>query len=97
VRGWKDWTVREIASLFSAQRLTVCLAYNHNQPGDPTKGANIMIDVVKGEGAVKDKEFTPVVLLGSDCYDRVRGILTKAVTRIDEWKDITTSTDRDDL
>lgn len=75
----------------------VRLAYNQNQPGDAKKGANVMIDVVKGEGVAKDKEFTPVVLLGSDCYNSVRGILSKAVTRFDEWKDISISTDRDGL
>ena len=56
-----------------------------------------MIDVVKGEGAAKDKEFNPVVLLGSDCYRDVRKILTDAVAKFDEWKEISVSTDRDDL
>lgn len=56
-----------------------------------------MIDVVKGEGVAKDKEFTPVVLLGSDCYSGVKNILTKAIAKFDEWKDVTISTDRDDL
>ena len=75
----------------------VCLAYNHNQPGDAEKGVNVMIDVVKGEGVARDKEFTPVVLLGSDCYNGVRSTLTKAIAKFDEWKDISISTDRDDL
>lgn len=56
-----------------------------------------MIDVVKGEGAAKDREFAPVVLLGSDCYNTVRTILTKSIAKFDEWKDISISTDRDDF
>lgn len=56
-----------------------------------------MIDVIKGEGVAKGREFTPVVLLGSDCYDGVRDILTKSIARFDQWRDITISTDRDDL
>jgi len=72
-------------------------AYNLNQPGDPKKGVNVMIDVVKGEGVAKDKEFTPVVLLGSDCYKVVGKTLTEAVAKFDEWKEISISTDRDDL
>lgn len=56
-----------------------------------------MIDVVKGEGVAKDKEFTPVVLLGSDCYKVVGKALTEAVAKFDEWKEISISTDRDDL
>jgi len=72
-------------------------AYNHNQPGDPKKGVNVIIDVVKGEGVAKDKEFTPAVLLGSDCYREVKKTLTEAIATFDEWKEISTSTDRDDL
>ena len=53
--------------------------------------------MVKGEGVAKDKAFTPVVLLGSDCYDYVRSVLTEEVAKFDEWKDITISTDRDDV
>ena len=71
-------------------------AANHNQLGDAKKGANVIIDVVKSEGVAKDKAFTPVVLLGSDCYDYVRKVLTEGIEKFDEWKDITTSTDRDD-
>jgi len=77
-------------------RLDKLDASNHNQPGDAKKGANVIIDTVKGEGAAKDKQFTPVVLLGSDCYGQVRNILTKGVAKLDEWKDVTVSTDRDD-
>ena len=73
------------------------IAYNLNQPGDPKKGANVIIDVVKGEGVAKDKEFTPVVLLGSDCYRDATKTLTEAVAKFDEWKEISISTDRDDL
>jgi hypothetical protein len=56
-----------------------------------------MVDIVKGEGVAKDREFTPVVLLGSDCYNGVRDILTKSIAKFDDWKDISISTDRDDL
>ena len=56
-----------------------------------------MIDVIKGEGVAKDREFTPVVLLGSDCCEGVRGILTESIAKFDEWRDISISTDRDDL
>lgn len=98
VRGLICLTVRIIAGLSDLQLLTVLVfsATNHNQRGDPKKGANVIIDLVKGEGAAKDREFTPVVLLGSDCYDVARSALTKAISKFDEWKDVTISTDRDD-
>ena len=95
-RGWPHSTVREIDGLFQPQPLTVCLAANHNQPGDAKKGSNVIIDVVKGEGAAKDKAFTPVILLGSDCYEFARSTLTNSIAKFDEWKEVTVSTDRDD-
>lgn len=77
-------------------RIDLLNAANHKQRGDPKKGANVIIDLVKGEGAAKNREFTPVVLLGSDCYDVARTALTNAISKFDEWKDVTISTDRDD-
>ena len=77
--------------------MMISLAYNHKQPGDPKKGANAIIDVVKREGAAKNKEIPPVILLGSDCYNFVTGTLTKAIETFEDWKDISTSTDRDGL
>ena len=53
--------------------------------------------MVKGEWVAKDKEFAPAVLLGSDCYNDVKKTLSKAVAKFDEWKEISISTDRDDL
>jgi len=71
------------------------VAYNGNQPGDPKKGVQVMIDVVKGEGVAANKPFVPVVLLGSDCYRIVRDILEKNVERMDDWKEISGSTDHE--
>jgi len=71
------------------------VAYNGNQLGDPKKGVQVMIDVVKGEGVAANKPFDPVVLLGSDCYRIVRGILEKSIERMDDWKEISGSTDHE--
>jgi len=71
------------------------VAHSGNQQGDPKKGARVIIDVVKGEGAAKDKPFVPVVLLGSDCYQLVKNILEKDIEKIEDWKKITCSTDYD--
>jgi len=71
------------------------VAHNGKQQGDPQKGAHVIIDVVKGEGAAKNKPFVPVVLLGSDCYQFVRDILEGRIERMDDWKEISCSTDHD--
>ena len=72
-------------------------AANHNQAGDAKKGAHVIIDVVKGEGAAKNKPFPLTVLLGSDCYEWVKNVLTESTATFEEWKDVTVSTDRDDV
>ncbi|CAL1706806.1 unnamed protein product [Somion occarium] len=68
-------------------------AYNHNQPGDPKKAVEVMIDVIKGDGAARGKEFPTVVALGSDAYDVIKGACTTASDRLEAWKDLTVSTD----
>ena len=70
-------------------------AQSGKQQGDPKKGARVIINVVKGEGAAKDKPFVPVVLLGSDCYQVVKNVLEKDIEKIEDWKKITCSTDYD--
>ena len=70
---------------------------NRNQLGDAKKGANAIVDIVTGEGLASGLGFSPAVLLGSDCYRDVRGILTGSIERMDKWKELSGSTDRDDL
>lgn len=69
------------------------LAYNGKQPGDPLKGVEIMVDVVRGEGVAVGKSFPASLALGSDCYNVVKASAEGTLTRLDEWKEITKSTD----
>ena len=69
------------------------LAYNGKQPGDPKKGVQVIIDVVHGEGAAAEKEFPTVVALGSDCYSVVKAVSEKTLARLEEWKEVSFSTD----
>ncbi|KAL1742769.1 hypothetical protein HDZ31DRAFT_83893 [Schizophyllum fasciatum] len=72
---------------------TALLAYNEKQPGDPEKGVNVMLDVVRGEGAAAGKPWEINVQLGSDCLAVVQEHCEKALKRLSEWEDITKSTD----
>lgn len=65
--------------------LTLPIAYNGKQPGDPVKGFNVMIDIVRGEGFAKGKTVPLSILLGTDCYNQVKGM--------EDWKELTCSTD----
>jgi hypothetical protein len=68
-------------------------AYNGKQPGDPLKGVKIMVDVVRGEGQAAGKEFPPALALGTDCYTVVKTESERSLRLLEEWKDVTASTD----
>ncbi|KAI0342153.1 NAD(P)-binding protein [Trametopsis cervina] len=68
-------------------------AIDGKQPGDPVKAAQVMIDVVRGEGVAAGREFPPVLALGSDAYTIITGELDSARAKLDVWKDVTSSTD----
>jgi len=70
---------------------------NQNQLGDAKKDTNAIIDIATGDGLAADLGFSPTVLLGSDCYRDVRGILNESIERMDKRKKLSCSTDRDDL
>ncbi|KAH7923192.1 NAD(P)-binding protein [Leucogyrophana mollusca] len=62
-------------------------------PGDPKKGVEVMIDVIKGEGEAQGKAFPTVLAVGSDCYNGVKGASELTLNRLEEWKGLTISTD----
>ncbi|KAF5340483.1 hypothetical protein D9758_014559 [Tetrapyrgos nigripes] len=68
-------------------------AYNDNQPGDPVKGVQIIIDVMKGEGVAKDKPFPKSLQLGTDCYGVVKNAAEETLRNLEAWKDVTCSTE----
>ena len=63
------------------------------QPGDPVKAMRVLVDVVRGEGVAAGRT-TPVVLgLGSDYYRAVKDILEAKREEIEQWREVTVSTD----
>ncbi|ESK94777.1 serine 3-dehydrogenase [Moniliophthora roreri MCA 2997] len=68
-------------------------AYNNKQPGDPLRGVEIMVDIVRGEGVAKGKTFSNNIQLGSDCYETVKTECEEALRQLEEWKDVSFSTD----
>lgn len=66
---------------------------NGKQPGDPKKGVEVMIDVVRGEGVAAGRPTPVAIGLGSDYYRDVKSILEGKLQELEEWKDVTTSTD----
>lgn len=70
-------------------------AYNGHQPGDPSKGARLIIDLVRGEGPAAGKKVPSVFSLGSDAYTLTRAASEHKIKVLDEWKEVSISTDFD--
>jgi hypothetical protein len=71
----------------------ICSAYNGKQPGDPEKAVDVIVDLARGEGVTKGKPFPKFLALGSDCHKVVKGEAENALRNLEEWKDVTQSTD----
>ena len=67
-----------------------------NQPGDPQKAAERIVDVVKGEGMAVGRKFPPRLPLGKDSLVGIRGKCEATLKLLDEWEEVITSTDFDE-
>jgi NAD(P)-dependent dehydrogenase (short-subunit alcohol dehydrogenase family) len=70
---------------------------NNNQPGDPKKGAKIIVDVLTKTGVAEGKEIPLRLVLGNDAFQTIKGKLDSTEKLLGEWKDIICSTDHDDV
>ncbi|KAF8645764.1 hypothetical protein AX16_007631 [Volvariella volvacea WC 439] len=68
-------------------------AYNGNQPGDPKKGVQVILDIVRGEGAAKGKQWERSLPLGSDSWETIKHESELTLERLKIWKDVAFSTD----
>ncbi|RYP51284.1 hypothetical protein DL768_003381 [Monosporascus sp. mg162] len=70
-------------------------AYNHNQPGDPVKGAKLIVDALTGRGSCEGFELPPRLLIGKDAYGMAMGSMDSHKANMELWKDLITATDHD--
>lgn len=66
-----------------------------NQPGDPKKFAQVVIDLVHKEGPFKDKDIELRLPLGNDAFDEISRKLAKTTTLLKDWESVIRSTDFD--
>ncbi|KAF9264384.1 putative short-chain oxidoreductase [Marasmius fiardii PR-910] len=66
------------------------------QRGDPVKVAEVMVDVVKGEGEAVGRPWPLYLPLGVDSMEAMKNKCQRLLNTIEDWKDILTSTDHDD-
>ncbi|PBK86430.1 NAD(P)-binding protein [Armillaria gallica] len=72
---------------------SVLQASNGTQLGNPEKGVQIMLDVVRGEGLAKGKEFPKSLLMGSDTFAVVQDKIQGYLKLQEEWESVSKSTD----
>ena len=70
-----------------------CIARLKSLPGiangDPDKGAEAIVDVVRGEGVAKGRPWPEYLFLGEGAEVAVRGKCSKVLKILDEWVDVT--------
>jgi len=59
------------------------------QNGDPDKAAEVIVDVVRGEGITKGRSWPEYLILGNDAEAGVREKTSKVLKVLDEWVDVT--------
>ncbi|KAH6616846.1 oxidoreductase,short chain dehydrogenase-like protein [Boeremia exigua] len=57
------------------------------QPGDPIKGANRIIDMVKGEGLAKGKDLPTTLMLGEDSWGMAKKKAEDQLKLLSQWEE----------
>ncbi|KZT29577.1 short chain dehydrogenase [Neolentinus lepideus HHB14362 ss-1] len=63
------------------------------QPGDPAKAAEVVVQVVRGDGVAAGKQMKSKFVLGSDAYDAIQEGYIGSLAKQEEWKEVARSTD----
>ncbi|CZR57759.1 related to ketoreductases [Phialocephala subalpina] len=69
--------------------------YHQQQPGDPAKGVQRIIDTVLGENDAAGKEFPVSLALGSDAVEQIRKKCEETLKLLDEWEAVSSNTNYD--
>lgn len=64
-----------------------------NEPGDPDKAVDRMIELVKGTGMAAGRDVPLRVPLGSDGWDKVKTKCKETLKICEEWADVASSID----
>lgn len=67
-----------------------------NQPGDVKKGCAVIVDVLTQTGVGEGKQVPVRICLGPDCDAFIRSKCSDTIQLLDEWKEVTLSTDHTD-
>ncbi|KAH9841081.1 uncharacterized protein C8Q71DRAFT_438143 [Rhodofomes roseus] len=67
-----------------------------NAKGDPVKGMELVVDVVRGEGKAVGKEFPTTLLLGNAAYVHAQLHCERLSKTMAEWEDVSRNLDFED-
>lgn len=70
-----------------------CASEDGNQPGDPKKAAEVIVEAVRGDGRCEGKTLPARLILGPDAFEGVRASCTLTAKTCDEWEEIGGATD----
>jgi len=61
-----------------------------SEKGDPSKAMDLLVDVVRGEGKARGREWPLWLFMGRDAYRDVRNKCNKVLDSLDAWEDVAT-------
>lgn len=64
-----------------------------NQPGDPVRLVEIILDLVRKEGVAEGRVVPLRIPLGVDVFDDMKAKCKETLTLLEDWKDVIRSTD----
>lgn len=79
----------ELVGMFAADPMA-------HMPGDLAKAAMRIVEVIRRDGMAAGRQWAVRVALGSDGMNSVRQKCEEQLKLVDEWKDVSYSTDRDE-
>ncbi|KAL4943163.1 hypothetical protein BDV06DRAFT_190634 [Aspergillus oleicola] len=97
--GHKIVAAKKIADLHAGLKeyRDALAAYSLHQPGDPVKGAQVLVEALTKSGRCEGRSLPPRLALGRDALEFIRGSTTKEREMLDSWEEIIGSTDCDDV
>ncbi|TFK50389.1 short chain dehydrogenase [Heliocybe sulcata] len=66
------------------------------QRGDPAKAARLLVQILRGEGVAEGREIPSRLPIGGDAYDLIKEDAVNSLERIEEWKEVISTTDADE-
>ncbi|KAJ5503032.1 hypothetical protein N7463_005906 [Penicillium fimorum] len=75
----------------------VLAAISLHQPGDPTKGAQVLFEAFTKTGRCEGRSLPGRLALGRDSLSAIAGSIAREQEMLDSWKEIIGSTDCDDV